>query len=478
MASETIPAPWDRAAPEDQLFVLITGANSGIGLGIGERLIDEFLATRPETSHLVLLPTTRSATKSAETVRHLYAHAARSASSSPRFSTSPAAASAAAARVHVLSPQLDLCDIPAIYELADDLCTGTLSNPAGGVGGHLRGVAIPRLDSIVCNAAYGGWSGVNYAVAVWKMLTDGFVQSVTWPTFKNALPTALLNKKKGYDYPDEPLLGEVFSACVFGHYLLARRLLPLLNRPAGSALSPGRIIWSSSVEAVRDVFSASDLQAFRPGAAPYESAKRLTDVLSLTHTLPSVRKYSTPYLTADSDDSDDNNDDDQDDAVVRARMYLTHPGVVASTLFPLPWFLFWAYELSLAFARWAGSPWHTVDAYSGAKSAAYVVLQPQAALDERDAERVKWGSASDRSLAVDVKRTEVEGWGWQGRVEGGKEDGDEAGVAGVFRKSVGRKRGVVDVSEESLAEFEETGAEVWRQMEELREKWEEILDLV
>lgn len=231
---------------------------------------------------------------------------------------------------------------------------------------------------------------------------------------------------------------------------------------------------------MRDVFSASDLQAFRPGAAPYESAKRLTDVLSLTHTLPSVRKYSTPYLTADDDDNDDDSDDEE--AAVRARMYLTHPGVVASTLFPLPWFLFWAYELSLALARWAGSPWHTVDAYSGAKSAAYVVLQPQAALDERAAERVKWGSASDRSLAVDVKKTEVEGWGWQGRVEssGGKEDGDEDedGVAGVFRKSVGRKRGVVDVSEESLAEFEETGAEVWRQMEELREKWEEILDLV
>ena len=188
---------------------------SGIGLGIGERLIDEFLATRPETSHLVLLPTTRSATKSAETVRHLYAHAAGSASSSPRFSASSAAASAAAARVHVLSPQLDLCDIPAIYELADDLCTGTLSNPAdagagAGAGEHLKGVAIPRLDSIVCNAAYGGWSGVNYAVAVWKMLTDGFIQSVTWPTFKNALPTALLNKKKGYDYvrltfPPQPL---------------------------------------------------------------------------------------------------------------------------------------------------------------------------------------------------------------------------------------------------------------------------------
>lgn len=27
MASKTTPAPWDHAAPEDQLFVLITGAN-------------------------------------------------------------------------------------------------------------------------------------------------------------------------------------------------------------------------------------------------------------------------------------------------------------------------------------------------------------------------------------------------------------------------------------------------------------------
>lgn len=104
--------------------------------------------------------------------------------------------------------QLDLCDIRGVYALADKLCHGTLSNPEGveGQDARLRDVRVPRMDTIICNAAYGGWSGVQWPKAIWTILTEGIVQSVTWPNFKKALPTRLLNEQPGYGYVWLPFL--------------------------------------------------------------------------------------------------------------------------------------------------------------------------------------------------------------------------------------------------------------------------------
>lgn len=267
------------------------------------------------------------------------------------------------------------------------------------------------------------------------------------------------------EQPAKPPLGEVFCACVFGHYVFAHQLAPILRRSRGSSVAPGRIIWSSSVEAVFDAFSTDDIQAFR-STTPYESAKRLTDLLVLTRNLPSARPYSKSYLAIE---------DEPEGASEPPRMYLTHPGIVTSSLFPVPWFLLWAYHLSLLIARWVGSPWHTVDAYSGSMSAAWIAMSEQDALDELQAERTKWGSGTNRSGRNLVKRTEVEGWGWEGKVEDITLEKD--GVTGVLRKTIGRKRGAPTLTEEDLEEFEEMGAECWDEMEDLRQEWAEILEL-
>lgn len=249
--------------------------------------------------------------------------------------------------------------------------------------------------------------------------------------------------------------------------MLAHNLLPLLSRSSKNE-APGRIIWSSSVEAVRRVFDVDDMQCFmRPEA--YESVKRLTDLLSLSATLPAAQPFSSRFLTIDDDT------DAAKKQVVKPKLYLTHPGVVASTLFPVPWFFFWAYELALLISRWLGSPWHNANGYRGAKAAAWVVLQNQEALDESDAERIKWGSSTDAKLINDVKKTEVEGWGWDGTPETGDTIAADTAV-GVLRKSVGRKIGVRDATAEDIAEFEEMGANVWQQLETLRAQWEDIIE--
>ncbi|RFU77140.1 hypothetical protein TARUN_5122 [Trichoderma arundinaceum] len=465
-------APWELVAPEDQLFVLITGANSGIGLGTGQRLIDEFLATRSLTSHLIIIPTTRSASKSLQAIKALREHAELAARTSTALRSRAGEGykwEDAAKRIHVLSLTLDLCDLRGVYAFAEQLCRGTVSNPEGLEGEYLRNVRIPRLDTVVFNAAYGNWSGCNYPMAVWKILSQGLVQAVTYPTFKNSLPTSILNEQESYGYPEKPLLGEVFCACVFGHYILAHQLLPLLSRRSQDE-SRGRIVWSSSVEAIEEVYYEDDMQCFLKPAA-YESAKRLTDIIALTYSLPSIRPFSGPFLRMDEESGGD-----AAEKPVPPKMYVTHPGVVASTLFPVPWFLFWAYELALVVARWVGSPWHNVDGYKGASSTTWITLQDQAALDEMQADRIKWGSACDRHLVSDVKKTEVDGWGWEGKPETDETIAADT-AKGVLHKSVGRRLESKNVTEEALVEFEETGARVWEEMERLRHQWAKIIKL-
>lgn len=248
--------------------------------------------------------------------------------------------------------------------------------------------------------------------------------------------------------------------------------MPLLSR-ADESEDPGRIIWSSSLEALGDSFSITDVQCIER-LGPYESAKRLTDVLSLTSRLPSVQPHSAPFFSVDN--IDEVTPEEKIASLVPPEHYLSHPGVVMSGLFPVPWFLMWPYQLVLLFARLIGSPWHTVDAYAGCKSAAWLALEPRDALEAINGDRVKWGSTVDVSGTVGVKKTEVEGWGWEGKVEPLKDDDvDGKPVKGIMRKAVGRRPGVPVVTTDEIVAFEELGAECWREMERLRVAWEDTL---
>ncbi|WYZ37897.1 hypothetical protein EsH8_II_001403 [Colletotrichum jinshuiense] len=463
-----IAAPWDKVSPREQLFVLVTGANSGVGLGICERLIDDFLATRSLSSHLILIPTTRSVRKSRETIASLRLHLHRTATTSPALGSRAGTSynpDDTLARVHLLSTQLDLCDLPSVYACAANLVRGTITDPTDP---DARLYKIPRLDSVIFNAGFGGWTGLDWAGLFTDLFTKGLLAVVTWPAFKIA-PSGAVVKQQSVrsDLPSPPVLGEVFCANVFGHYVLAHELLPLLSR-AGPGETPGRVVWTSSVEPQARHLRLDDLQGVETDS-PYESSKRLTDVLSLTSHLPAARAPSAAYFTPDDPDA-------ARALPARPSFYLTHPGVVASSLFPVPFpiVLFWVYKFVLYVARWAGSPWHPVTGYNGAAAPVWVALQDDETLAELDAKRIKWGSATTRSGRQDVKKTEVEGWGWEGAVE----DRDSLArdpATGVLRKAVGRNPGAKDLTKEQLAEFEELGARAWTEMERLRRQWDEIL---
>lgn len=433
-------------------------------------MIDEFLARR-STSHLVLVVTTRSVGKSAETTRWLQRHL-HQAAARPKHSSSSYDPEDAIRRVHILSVQLDLCNLPSVYAAADQLVNGTVSSsPASDdePDAPLSGVRIPRLDAVIFNAGIGGWLGVNWAKCIWQFLTKGMIQVATWPSFKEAKAGQIIDPmsgktptRKDEDRLTAPVMGKVFGSNVFGHWLFAHQLLPLLTRPAGSALSPARIIWTGSVDTAAADFSPDDFQATKT-LAPYESTKRLTDILALTADLPSVRPISAPYFRLP--------DGESRQGAIQPRFYLSHPGVVASTLFPLNFVFFYLFKLLLYIVRWLGSPWHPVTSYLGAAAPVWIALQSQDELDALHAERSKWGSAADWMARSAVKRTEVENWGWEGKVEDREELARDR-ATWILRKRVGRKAGVRDCTEETLEEFEALGAECWKEMEKLRHQWE------
>lgn len=406
-----------------------------------------------------MIPTTRSVRKSTETIATLRKHLARAAATDSLRARGVVSPQDAIDRVHILSTQLDLCNLVSIQDAADTLVNGTLTLDGTG------DVRIPRLDAVIFNAGLGGWDGVNWVKFCLNICTHGWVDATTRPKFKNSTPGHLVDplpsSKGKTEGESSPTLGLVFCGNVFGHYMFAHNLLPLLDRKRGDGedIAPGRIIWQSSVDPALHHFSLEDFQGTKTNTA-YESSKILTDILCLTAELPSVKPYSAPYLSSSVPPPP---------TVTSPKLYVAHPGVVATTLFPLHWMMMAGYQLGLLIARWLGSPWHPVWPYPAAVATVWLALSTQETLDRENATRVKWGSATDIRGNALVKKTEVDGWGWEGKVET-LDDND--GAVGVMRKKIGRRLNQTLATEETLAQFEEVGKECWKEMERLRLEWE------
>lgn len=339
------------------------------------------------------------------------------------------------AKIYLQAEQADLCRLQSVQALSRKLL-------------H----SLPKLDTIILNAGHGGFTGLDWPLATWTILTN-FPHSVTYPTFKTsetATTTApQVSRVVASDAKEEPPLGDVFCSNIFGHYMLVHAVVPLLSN---SSTTPGRIVWISSLEAYESTFSSSDIQGLQSPSA-YESSKRLTDILALSSTLPATRPSVQAFLPTPSGHRP-------------PKQYVTHPGICATNILPLHWLLVYVMTAAFYLARWVGSPWHTVSAYTGACAPVWLALSSQEELDaaeEKDGAG-KWGSGVNSQGEERVMRTEVQGWGVGGKV------GDN-----ISLPSNRRPREVVDLNEKDREGFEVLGRECWQSMERLREQWENLL---
>ena len=455
---------------------------SGLGFSTCCRLVDEFLFSRPQTQKLHLIATTRDASKSHSTLSRLRTHL--SATLRSANSRTAGISVLLEPRIQLSSEQLDLCDLVSVKRLGTRLVQ--------------RG---QRIDVLVLNAGIGGWKGLDWGRAVWSIVTD-WVTATTYPTYKlgwtgRTAPKQIVGRhgqgrktvkgSKNDEHEDEdalePRLGETFTANVFGHYLLAHWLVPVMRGSRDQ--SPGRVIWVSSLEAYAHCLDLDDLQGLATDAS-YESSKRLTDLLVLTSELPSTKPYVSGYLTADAQtghvgskeaeaeakanvkaEAGQERDDDDDDTLP-PKLFLAHPGICGTSIANLNPLLNLCMLFAFHISRLLGSPWHTISPYLGACSMVWLSLCPLTDLeifeDSKRHKKAKWGSSADVFGRERVMLTEVGGWGWSGRV--GEANDGKMKVAG------GSWRGLERVTEESREGFEGLGRRAWAEMEGLRKEWE------
>jgi 3-keto steroid reductase len=417
---------------------------------------------------LTIIPTARSQAKADDTVLRLNKHLEVYCRKAERNTSGAGALNRR--RVTIEPELLDLCNILSLKRGAKSLRS-----------------KYARLDALVFNAGVGGWTGVDWGGLVKQLVTEGmnFIKAPAYKMTdlgmvvgKQVVPGKLIDPVPGASLPqeEEPPLGGVFCANVFGHYLLSHYLAPLLSESTGRA---GRIIWVSTLEAWAKTFDVDDFQGLANPLA-YESSKRLTDILVMSAELEGTAVYTkacfsssaAPSLGSSWDTSsfadtptrslrsstrlkstptknDTKQITSQEEPKQKPKMYLSHPGICVTSIMPLHWLLVYGYVFALYLARCCGSPWHTTSPYSGATSMAWLALADFETLDEMEGKsKCKWGSAVNWLGKERVKKTVVEGW-----VD---ENGEPA-------------------KEKERRSFEELGRRCWGEMEGLRKEWEELL---
>ncbi|KAL1721278.1 hypothetical protein EV715DRAFT_271244 [Schizophyllum commune] len=199
----------------------------------------------------------------------------------------------------------------------------------------------PYISHLIFNAGGASFVRIDYLRVVKQLFTRGLLDLVTHPDFNV--------ENVGETSADG--LGWVWQFNVFGHYVLARLLEPLLSSP----LYPdnGRVIWTSSGEGDPKLFDLDDWQLTKTDRS-YGSAKYQIQLVA----------GALDRRALDAHDAK------------RTRHLVSDPGVcytkVAAVLtnVVLETFQYWLYYV----ARFFGSPVHTITAYRAAIANVHLAL--------------------------------------------------------------------------------------------------------
>ncbi|KAI7905187.1 uncharacterized protein BX663DRAFT_502056 [Cokeromyces recurvatus] len=201
-------------------IAIVTGANSGVGFGICQRLLET------EGESLTLIMACRNASR-AEKARQLLLD---------QFPFG-----------HI---DIELVDIGSIQSVLD-FCINIINK-------------YPHVNYLFCNAGILSALGINWKRTFYLLLTDpvGLLERSD-ATIQN---TGEMNKDG---------MGKVFACNVFGHYVMMRELEKLLSNSGD-----GRVIWTSSITAYSNCFDIHDWQGIE-SKEPYESSKWACDLVSI-----------------------------------------------------------------------------------------------------------------------------------------------------------------------------------------------------
>ncbi|OAQ23898.1 NAD(P)-binding protein [Linnemannia elongata AG-77] len=359
----------------ERKVAIVTGANSGVGYSIVQRLVDE------SPFPLTIILACRNKARAQEALTSLQLHFTSSSNSSSKTRTTP---------FHAPELKIELVDVGS--------ATSVLAFNARILAQH------SRVDFLFCNAGILPSAGLMWG----KILTDMFKAPMDLVTRSDVL----VQPKQ---YLTEGGVGNVLACNVFGHYLMIKGLEDVLSR---TEEDPGRVIWTSSMTAEKASFRMDDWQGLE-AVQPYESSKWVTDLLAIRlneewagssdEDMASVHSVGgDASLVASSSGSETSGTSTPTRRVTRSTSksaltsnpttttpkkhiisLSTQPGVVASGIGGLAaWIVLLRIALHYA-VRLMGERNQTITGHHGAQSNVYVALkQPVGKLDYRN----KYGS--------------------------------------------------------------------------------------
>ncbi|OWZ66649.1 hypothetical protein AYX15_02117 [Cryptococcus neoformans] len=227
---------------------------------------------------------------------------------------------------------------------------------------HVRN-RYPHITCLFLNAGMGAFSGIDYWKFAKQIFTDGMSIALSQPQFNIEI--------KGAKSADGER-GLVWGTNVLAPYIMARELLPMLRRsPPGLPFAP-RVVYTSSGTATLSKLNNHPLDDYMllNYDESYGASKYMGDMV---------------MLQLDREFNDENTKRDGDRGV---RVLTIEPGCVATNFFnaglgawawwiKFKWFWYW---LSFYICRLLGSPYHPVYADQGALPMLYAALIPAAFL--------------------------------------------------------------------------------------------------
>ena len=304
-------------------------------------------------------------------------------------------------------------------------------------------------------------TGVDW-LGAFKHIVTNPIEAFTIPNYKLEEPNVRVLQCAGSEgkivrgqptelEKSEGSLGLVFTANVFGHYVLMHEIMGLLEKGSagGEKFGRARVVWVSSVEALDWTLDLTDMQHIA-GVRSYESSKRLTDVLALTYDSAEAVQYTSGSFLRRPEDKDgealDRDGEKEGLTYIRIppRFFVTHPAICATAISGLIAPMWYLMLFMFYFTRVVlGSEWHPISTWKGNSANMYVALASEEEVEQRGAEGIKWGAGCDRWGSEVVIPTPVKG---------------------------------LDKGEEEKAGFLGLGRECWRRMEELRFEWMKRLE--
>ncbi|CAG8445669.1 3689_t:CDS:2 [Ambispora leptoticha] len=205
-------------------IAVITGANSGVGFGTAQRLLQHSEDNPTERIKLVL---------------------------ACRNPTRAANARSALLKEHPKS-EIDIVILDVSLVKSVFACCAELKKK------------YRKIDWLFCNAGILSCDYVDYGIACKELIIN---------------PRRLLTATKCVVQPKGRVtgegLGETFACNIFGHYVMIHELEDLL-----AASKEARIIWTGSSTAAKNYYDAQDYQCLT-GEFPYESSKYITDLIAV-----------------------------------------------------------------------------------------------------------------------------------------------------------------------------------------------------